>query len=394
MGPCGVPGVSAGGGQVAPGQEGVGAGGHVPGVGALGLAAQVGVQPGGEDAGEARVGGDEQGQGGDVERRGQVGEAGVHAHRQPGAGDLGGQLGQARGGKRLGARWGGKGASCLDLHDGWLEIGHPCGVCRGGLRGVQGGGDAPGPLPLPGAAAGQAQVQAGGEQGPAQGDPAVFRPQLVVPAGGGEQHGVGAFGFGADGRGGQARAAGQSVIEGQQVELVGVTEGGGGQPAVAGDGVDAGGDAVGPVVEARRQGFPGRFRGVAGLGAPGLAGDQGALDQPLGVEHGIVGALAQAAAEGADLAPGGALQQVLAPAPHRHRDRLRHARVQTGQSLEAFLDAPVDARLGEVAAQVADHRQVVDHVPQGRGLDQQQGRRGVGAGGGSGQGRQGRMAAE
>ena len=134
----------------------------------------------------------------------------------------------------------------------------------------------------------------------------------------------------------------------------------------------------GPVGQPARRRFPARAIGaVAQCVAqalrcrPGLPRHQRGLGQALQVQHHVVAVLLQAGAEGLLLALHVRRPPALAPAPLRTVDHLADALDPAHQRREAWLDHPVDAHTGQCGAQVRHHRHRVDHVAQGRQLDDQ-----------------------
>ena len=126
----------------------------------------------------------------------------------------------------------------------------------------------------------------------------------------------------------------------------------------------------GGIIEPRRQRFARRLGRVTTAPAVCLPGDQRALQQALRVEYHVVVAFADSAPEVAQLAPGSQTPEVLAPAPEGDRNDLGDGRVQTWNVGKRLLDAPIDLRARQAAAQVADHRQIVHYVTERRGLYQ------------------------
>ena len=102
-----------------------------------------------------------------------------------------------------------------------------------------------------------------------------------------------------------------------------------------------------------------------------VAGQPGTLQQPLGVDHQVIVDFLQALLEAPPFAVAQGLPEVLAPAPDRHRDHPRHRRMPGGNLGETFLHHPVELDAGNRPGGVGKRRQGVDHVAEGRGLDQQ-----------------------
>ncbi|MNE35737.1 hypothetical protein D3C80_1295140 [compost metagenome] len=133
------------------------------------------------------------------------------------------------------------------------------------------------------------------------------------------------------------------------------------------------GNRVGPVVEATGHRLarglfiqPGDRRA-----ALRVAGQPGALEQALGVDHQVVVDLAQALLEAAPLAALDGLPEVLAPATDSHRNDLRHRRMPGRNLGEALFHHPVELDAGNGASGVGQRGQGMDDVAQGRRLDQQ-----------------------
>ena len=125
------------------------------------------------------------------------------------------------------------------------------------------------------------------------------------------------------------------------------------------------------VVKRRGQRFADAL-GVVAVSPPACdAGEQARAQQSLRVDDEVVGTFAQCACERAHLAPGLGLPQPATPPAHRHRNGGIDPRMQPDKRYVAFLHQPVDACLGAVAAEVGDRRQVVDHVAERGGLDDQ-----------------------
>ncbi|MNR05578.1 hypothetical protein D3C85_1216180 [compost metagenome] len=75
--------------------------------------------------------------------------------------------------------------------------------------------------------------------------------------------------------------------------------------------------------------------------------------------------------QGRDLAPGGGLEQVLAPASPGDGDGAAHQRMQAGNIGKAFFRQPADRQLRAVACQIGQCRPGVDKVAHRRCAQQQ-----------------------
>ena len=95
------------------------------------------------------------------------------------------------------------------------------------------------------------------------------------------------------------------------------------------------------------------------------------FSKPLRVDHGLVRAGAESLAQLGDLPPGCGAARVPAPAPECDRNDLGYGGVQRRNLRAALLHRPVDLDVGEAFPQVGGHRQIVHHVPERGGLDQE-----------------------
>ena len=105
----------------------------------------------------------------------------------------------------------------------------------------------------------------------------------------------------------------------------------------------------------------------AGLVQPGnrathIAGQQRTLDQPLGVDHQIVLALADGGLELLPFAAAPGAQRALAPAAQRHRDHPVDGGVPARNLGKALLHHPVETDAGDGARRVGERRQAVDDI--------------------------------
>src|SRR5690606_4502780 len=103
----------------------------------------------------------------------------------------------------------------------------------------------------------------------------------------------------------------------------------------------------------------------------GPARKQGAFGEALRVQHGIVAIALQAPAQGADLSPGGAVEQMMAPAADGEEGHVAGPGGLGRDRGETFLDQPVAPRAGAVPAQIVDDRKIVYDSAQGRGVDEE-----------------------
>src|SRR5690606_20324123 len=107
-----------------------------------------------------------------------------------------------------------------------------------------------------------------------------------------------------------------------------------------------------PMVEERGHRFPGAAPGEPGSRPARPARDERALEQTLEVEDEIVGRGGQALAGAPTLLAKGCGEPGPPPAPDRHRDHVRHARMKARKIREGFLDHPVDDRVRTRGADV------------------------------------------
>ena len=97
---------------------------------------------------------------------------------------------------------------------------------------------------------------------------------------------------------------------------------------------------------------------------------QGALQQTLRVNHGIVGLRPHALTKSAYFTPGRGAPELPPPAPHGYRYHLTHTRMQRHQRRIGLLHDPVDQSIGNVMVDIAHNRQVVHDIAKRRGLDE------------------------
>ncbi len=95
------------------------------------------------------------------------------------------------------------------------------------------------------------------------------------------------------------------------------------------------------------------------------AGDNGALDQALGIDDRIVVLRPQGRAGAAPLGTGESLQRSLAPAPQGHGDYPVHGAMPGGNLRKRLLHDPVEADTGPGRRGIAQRRQGVDNIPEG-----------------------------
>ena len=111
---------------------------------------------------------------------------------------------------------------------------------------------------------------------------------------------------------------------------------------------------------------------IAGHGRCSTAGPEGALEQPLAIDHQIELPPLQRLNQRSHGLPGLPLPELPAPLAPGQPVHLRDARMQFGDSREGRLHQPIDFEPGVQSMQVADGRQCVDHIAHAGGLDDQQ----------------------
>ncbi len=203
-------------------------------------------------------------------------------------------------------------------------------------------------------------------QHPPECDPVFFRPQLAGGAGGMQQHCIG-----------RRRQAIERLRRGNDAVLRRtcrhVAQRLRGETAVALHGMLPPRYCMCVVIK-QAQRFA-RARPIKAVAhAARKAGDPCAFQQALRVDHGVVMLPAQFTDECAHLAPHRGIPQRPPPAPHRDRPHARHARMQLRDRGKRLFNDPVDGRAGHGGSDVAGHGQVMHHVAQRRGFDQQNAR--------------------
>src|SRR5262249_52472667 len=88
--------------------------------------------------------------------------------------------------------------------------------------------------------------------------------------------------------------------------------------------------------------------------------------EPLAIDDEVIVFGRKHALKCGDLAPRRWRKRLLAPATQRKRDRTMHADNKPYELREAFLDEPVDLRVGIFAPDVGDDRHVVDDIAKRR----------------------------
>src|SRR5688572_29298309 len=96
-------------------------------------------------------------------------------------------------------------------------------------------------------------------------------------------------------------------------------------------------------------------------GAMSLRRNQRAFEEPLRIDHAIVGLRADRPSKGRNLRPGPPVGQLRAPAPYSDRDDAPDRGMHLRNSREYFLNHPVDRGIREAAPRVADRRAMMDH---------------------------------
>lgn len=102
-----------------------------------------------------------------------------------------------------------------------------------------------------------------------------------------------------------------------------------------------------------------------------LRRNQRALEEPLRVDHAIIGLRADRPSKHGHFRPGRPVRQLPAPAPYPDRDYAADRRVHLRDSRKWFLDHPIDRGLREPEPRVADRRAMMDHVTKRRCFDKQ-----------------------
>jgi len=128
---------------------------------------------------------------------------------------------------------------------------------------------------------------------------------------------------------------------------------------------------IAPIIEACRQRLAGRIVVQPGDRRLDVAGQPGALEQALGIDHQVITTFAQARLEASPLAAAQGIDRMFAPATNRHRNHLRH-RWMPGRDLgEALLHDPVELDARQRTLRIGQRWQGMHDIAQRRGLDQQ-----------------------
>ena len=124
------------------------------------------------------------------------------------------------------------------------------------------------------------------------------------------------------------------------------------------------------VVEPARQAFAAAARRIPVARPMREPCEQSALEQGLRIDDRVVSDFAQRLLEGAEFIAHFGLPPRTPPAPPSHGNHALHARMQTHQARIGFFDHPIDLSVGMGTHDVGHHRQVVDHIAHGTGLDE------------------------
>ena len=192
-------------------------------------------------------------------------------------------------------------------------------------------------------------------------DPALLGPELVGAARHREEHRIGRFTL--------LRRRHFEAVIGRHIELV--AERRGAEQTIALHRMQAACDRVAPMVEARGEWLARARRVHAVASAERARGDERALHERLRIDDRVVALDAHGASEVGDLTPGRTLPPARTPAAQRHRDHAAHRGVHRRDAGERLLDDPVDLGAGELARRVAHRGQVMHHVAERRGLDEE-----------------------
>src|SRR5574343_2060656 len=276
-----------------------------------------------KNPGQTGVGGDIERHRRNVQRHGQMGQAGINPHGSPCTGKQGSQLGNTH--------------------------------RRRSKRAWNTGRKAPSPLTLDSAATGQNDTETKAVQMLTESQPAGLRPQFVVATGRRQENDIGTMGQ----PGKSTRHRLDSII---CFAICDIAQSRRRQTPVAYDRVQFARHMKTTVVKTGSHRLAYRISGITQMWTMCLASEQSALQQPLRIDDSIVAPSGYLPAKSADFLPGWRLQEVFAPATNRHGNHLMERRMQARDAGKAILDAPVDLSLGKMAANIADHRQVVDNV--------------------------------
>ena len=127
----------------------------------------------------------------------------------------------------------------------------------------------------------------------------------------------------------------------------------------------------GLVVKQCRQRFPRRLAVQTKSSALCITDQPRALEQPLCIDHGIVGALGNTAFELGPLTAASCLQRVFSPAPQGNRNDPINRRVPGRNFPKGLFHHPVKTNVGDGGGRIGERRQTVDHITQRRGFNQQ-----------------------
>ena len=224
-------------------------------------------------------------------------------------------------------------------------------------------GDAFGALALGIAAPHQHRCQPGRLQALANSNPAVLGPELVGPAGAGDQHRA------------ERRCCPAAIRRGDaeigRAVRHRIAQMSSGQAPVALDRLQLARHRGAATVEQGCRRLADAGKAVAQQRPLRLQTPQDALEQALQVEHPVVALAPQFTAQRSH---GGARiggKQGLAPLAPGQGQHALHASVQARNRGERRLDQPIHLQAGLRTKHVADRRQRVDHVTHRRGLDDQ-----------------------
>ncbi len=124
------------------------------------------------------------------------------------------------------------------------------------------------------------------------------------------------------------------------------------------------GNGIGAIIETSGHGLARGSLVQAGDGRFDVAGQPGAFQQALGVDHQVVAGVTQALLELAPFAIFEGLPEVLAPATDGHRDHVGDRRMPGRNLGEALFHHPVELDARQRAHGVGQRGQGVDHVAQ------------------------------
>ena len=201
-------------------------------------------------------------------------------------------------------------------------------------------------------------------------DPTISRPAFLRPRGRMQHHGISRM------RQPVKRALRnlQAKIRATDNRIVKTT---GGQAAQSFDRMQTGINSHAAVIKQASQRFtrttPICTDAQATIDQAGRPCQQGTFQQTLSIEYGVVGDLAHLLAKRFPLGLDRCTEPVRAPAPQRHRQHARHARMHGRQFRVGFFHHPVDDQLSgfEKTVHIRDNGQVVHDVTERTGFDDQ-----------------------